>query len=118
MAISISTLGLLGMAVYTSESRLKEVSIRKVLGAGISSLMLLLSRGFLGMIIVAAVIAVPAAIYIVDDFILNEFLYRTEIGLMEMLSGFMLVLFIGALTVGWQVRAAAAQNPAELLRNE
>ncbi|MEO0553823.1 MAG: ABC transporter permease [Bacteroidota bacterium] len=118
LAISISTLGLLGMAIYTSESRLKEVSIRKVLGAGISSLMLLLSRAFLGMIIIAAVIAVPGATYIVDDYILNEFLYRTEIDLIEMLSGFIIVLFIGVLTVGWRVRAAAVQNPAKLLRNE
>ena len=106
------------MAIYTSESRLKEVSIRKVLGAGISSLMLLLSRAFLGMIIIAAVIAVPGATYIVDDYILNEFLYRTEIDLIEMLSGFIIVLFIGVLTVGWRVRAAAVQNPAKLLRNE
>ncbi len=118
LAISISTLGLLGMAVYTTETRMKEISIRKVLGAGISDLMLLLSRSFLVMIFIAAAIAVPCALYIVDDMILNEFLYRTETGLMEMLSGFIIVMLITALTVGWQVRTAAVQNPADLLREE
>jgi len=118
LAISISTLGLLGMAVFSIETRMKEISIRKVLGAGIRNLMLLLSRSFLVMITIAATIAIPVTRYIVDDVILNQFLYRTEIGLMEMLSGLVIVLLIGVLTVGWQVRKAAVQNPADLLRDE
>lgn len=118
LAISISTLGLLGMAVFTMETRMKEISIRKVLGAGIRNLILLLSGSFLVMITIAAAIAIPATRYIVDDVILNEFLYRTEIGLMETLSGLVIVLLIGVLTVGWQVRTAAVQNPADLLRDE
>jgi putative ABC transport system permease protein len=118
LAISISTLGLLGIAVFTIETRMKEICIRKVLGAGISNLMLLLSRSFLMIITIAATIAIPVSFYIVDGLILNEFLYRTEIGLLEMLSGLIIVLFIGALMVGWQVRTAAVQNPADLLRDE
>jgi putative ABC transport system permease protein len=118
LAISISTLGLLGMAVFTIETRMKEISIRKVLGAGIGNLTLLLSRSLLVMITIAAIIAIPATRYIVDNVILNKFLYRTEIGLLETLSGLVIVLLIGIFTVGWQVRTAAVQNPADLLRNE
>lgn len=118
LAISISTLGILGMVVFTVETRIKEISIRKVLGAELNNLIMLLSRSFLVMIIIAAVIAIPVTRYIVDDVILNAFLYRTEIGLVETLSGLIIVLLIGVLTVGWQVRTAAVQNPADLLRNE
>jgi putative ABC transport system permease protein len=118
LAISISTLGLLGMAVFTIETRMKEISIRKVLGAGISNLILLLSRSFLVMITIAAAIAIPVTRYIVDDMILNEFLYRAEIGIIETFSGLFIVLLLAILTVGWQVRTAAVQNPADLLRDE
>jgi putative ABC transport system permease protein len=118
LAISISTLGLLGVAVFTIETRMKEICIRKILGAGITNLMLLLSRSFLVMITIAAAIAIPVTLYIVDDLILNEFLYRIETGRMETLSGLAIVLLIGVLTVGWQVRRAAVQNPADLLRDE
>jgi putative ABC transport system permease protein len=118
LAISISTLGLLGMAVFTIETRMKEISIRRVLGAGIMNLMMLLSRSFLVMITIAAVIAIPVTRYLVDNLILNSFLYKTEIGLLETFSGLVIVLIIGVLTVGWQVRTAAVQNPADLLRDE
>ena len=118
LAVSISTLGLLGMAVFTVETRMKEISIRKVLGAGISNLLVLLSRSFFVMVIIAAIIAIPVTLYLVDNFILRQFLYTIEIGLVETLLGFVIVLLIGVLTVGWQVRNAAVQNPANILRQE
>lgn len=118
LAISISMLGLLGMAVFTTESRIKEISIRKVLGAGLTSLILLLSRGFLMLMVLAGLLAIPITLYIVDHMVLNEFLYRAEIGLIEILSGFAIVMVIGVLTIGWQIRMAAVQNPADLLRND
>jgi ABC-type antimicrobial peptide transport system permease subunit len=118
LAISISTLGLLGIAVFTIETRMKEICIRKVLGAGVRSLVLLLSQSFLLMIIIAAATAIPVTYYIVDDLVLSEFLYRAEIGIIEIISGLIIVLVIGTLTVGWQVRHAAVQNPADLLRED
>ncbi|MEQ6122116.1 ABC transporter permease [Reichenbachiella sp. MALMAid0571] len=118
IAISISTLGLLGMAVFTTESRMKEISIRKVLGSGISNLILLLSRGFFWTLVVAGAVAVPIALYLVDDLVLNDFVYKTEIGVIEILSGFLTVLIIGVITMGWQIRQAVIQNPADLLRDE
>jgi ABC-type antimicrobial peptide transport system permease subunit len=118
LAISISTLGLLGLAVFTIETRMKEICIRKVLGAGIRNLALVLSRSYLIMIAVAAVLAVPGTFYIIDNVILSEFLYRVDIGLTEALSGLIVVFLIVIAAVGWQVRTAAIQNPADLLRDE
>ncbi len=118
LAISISMLGLLGMAVYNTESKMKEISIRKVLGAGFSNLMVMLSKSFVFMIILAALIAVPITKYIVDTEILAQFNYRPETGIIELLSGFLIVLVVGAATITWQIRHAAVQNPVKLLRNE
>ena len=118
LAITIATLGLFGIAVFTIEMKVKEICIRKILGAGLSNLTVLLSQKLIIMIAIAATIAIPASFYIVDDLILNEFLYRTENGLIEILSGFLIVLLIGIFTVGWQVRTAAIQNPADLLKEE
>ncbi|MEM9300127.1 MAG: hypothetical protein AAGA64_17335 [Bacteroidota bacterium] len=70
------------------------------------------------MVIIAAALAISITLYLVDDFILNQFSDRIEIGPLEVLSGFILVLLIGAFTVGWQVRTAAIKNPAHVLRQE
>jgi putative ABC transport system permease protein len=118
LAISISTLGLLGMAVFTTETRMKEISIRKVLGASVQNLMLLLSKSFLILVVLAGMIAIPATLYLVDDLVLSEFAYHIDIGWVETLSGFAIVFLIGILTIGWQIRQAVVQNPADLLRDE
>ena len=118
LAISISTLGLLGMAVFTTETRMKEISVRKVLGAQISDLTILLSRSFIVMIGVATILSVPATKYIIDEIVLNEFLYRANFSFVDLLSGFFVVLILSLLIIGWQIRQAAIQNPADLLRDE
>lgn len=118
LAVTIATLGLLGIAAFTIETRMKEMCVRKVLGAGIQSLTLLLSKNVLIMITIATAIAIPVTYYIVNDMVLNEFLYRSEIGFFEMISGLLIVLLISVLTIGWQVRMAAIQNPADSLREE
>ncbi len=118
LAVSISMLGMLGMAVFTAESRTKEISIRKVMGAGLVNLMLLLSKGFFVLMIIAGLIAVPIAWYLVDQFVLDEFMYRADIQILEIVLAFAMILTIGALTIGWQIRKAAIQNPANLLKNE
>ncbi|MEL7119330.1 MAG: ABC transporter permease, partial [Bacteroidota bacterium] len=116
IAVAISMLGMLGMAVLTTESRVKEISIRKILGAGVANLMLLLSRSFLVFMILAGIIAIPTTLYLVNQMVLNEFLYKADIGFIEIFSGFAIVLAIGLLTIGWQIRKAAIKNPADLLR--
>ncbi len=118
LAISIATLGLLGMAVFTTENRMKEISIRKVLGAGVQRLILLLSRGFFYMMVIAAIIAIPVTKYVVDEKLLAEFVERAQFGIFDLLSGFIAVLLIGLLTIGWQILQATRKNPVDTLRTE
>jgi len=79
LAITISSLGLLGMAIYTTETRRKEIGIRKVLGAEINGLLYLLSRGFMVMLFIATLIAVPLA-YLINHLWIQEFAYRIRLG--------------------------------------
>ncbi|MFY0592799.1 ABC transporter permease [Roseivirga sp.] len=118
MAISISTLGLLGMAIFNTETRMKEIGIRKVLGARIKDLLYLLSKNFLLFMILAAFIAIPVTLQIVESQLLNTFWDRAPINFIEILSGFLVVLVVGGLTIGWQIRQAAISNPIDSLRNE
>ncbi len=118
LSISIATLGLLGMAVFTTESRIKEISIRKILGAGVRNLLLLLSKGFIVMILIAGLVAIPITFYIVHDLVLNEFLYKTEIGFIELISGLAIVLITSVITICWQIGLAVIRNPAVTLRME
>ncbi|MFY0592798.1 ABC transporter permease [Roseivirga sp.] len=118
LAISISVLGLLGMAVFTTESRMKEISVRKVLGASVRHLMFILSKSFVWMLLIAGTISIPIAYYVVDEKLLMTYDYKATIGIVELLSGFVIVLLIGGVSIVWEIRKAAIQNPADLLRNE
>ncbi|MCE7994527.1 MAG: FtsX-like permease family protein [Roseivirga sp.] len=118
VAICISILGLLGMAVYNAESRLKELAIRKVLGATLSSLMLLLSRSFMGIFILSACVAIPLAYYIYEETIVSTAVYKINIGFWELASGALLIVAVALLTISSQTMKAARSNPAESLRNE
>ncbi len=118
LATSISTLGLLGMVIFSTESRMKEISIRKVLGAGMRNITLLLSRSFFAMIIIAGFIAIPIGNYLVDNALLVDFIYRAKFTLIDTVSGLLLVLAIGLITIGLQVRSVAQRNPSDILRDE
>ncbi len=118
LAISIATMGLLGMAVFTTETRIKEISVRKVMGATVRHLVFILSKGFVVMLLVAAAIAIPLAYLFFSEMVMEDFVNRITIGPLELLSGVALVFTIGFLTISWQTRKAARTNPAEMLRNE
>ncbi|WP_286755549.1 ABC transporter permease [Roseivirga sp. UBA838] len=118
LTICIASLGLLGMGVYTAETRLKEISIRKVLGATEGSLITLLSRGFMLLLLLATAIAVPATYYLFDELILADQANRANIGLLELSLGVIIIFGIGFLTIGSQTWKAARSNPALTLRNE
>ncbi|WP_420577468.1 ABC transporter permease [Ekhidna sp.] len=118
LAITISTMGLLGMAVFTTETRIKEVSIRKVLGATEQNLIMILSRSFMIMLFISAVIAIPFTYFFFTEYILGEFKKRIDIGPMELLPGVLLIFLIGFLTISWQTIKAAKTNPADMLRDE
>jgi len=117
LAIFISCLGLLGLAMFIAEQRLKEIGIRKVLGASVSSLFGLLSSEFLLLVIIALVIASPIAWLVMNNW-LQHFAYRMPIQWwMFALSGG-LIIIIAMITVGFQTAKAAWANPIKSLRSE
>jgi ABC-type antimicrobial peptide transport system permease subunit len=118
ISISIASLGLLGMGVYTAETRLKEISIRKVLGASEGSLIKLLSKGFMWLLLIASMIAIPATYFLFDAVILSDQVNRAEIGVLELSLGVIVIFVIGFTTIGSQTWKAAKSNPAQTLRSE
>lgn len=118
IAISIASLGLLGMVVFTTETRLKEMSIRKVLGASSGNLILLLSRGFIFLILISALIAIPLTYLFFENFVLSNFPFHKPIGVIELFGGLTAVLAIAFIMIGSQTIRAASSNPAEVLKCE
>ncbi len=118
IAISIAILGLLGMVVFTTETRLKEISIRKILGATEGNLLILLGKGFLILILIAAAISIPLTYYTFDNYILKDYVYKESITGLELISGVAVILVGGFLVVLTQTLSASRTNPSEMLRNE
>jgi putative ABC transport system permease protein len=117
LAIMISCLGLLGMATYSIETRLKEISIRKVLGANGSTLLLLISKGFLLLLLVALVVAIPAAWFLNEQW-LQLLAYRIPIGGKVIGFSIATVAVLGGLTIGSQALRAIRTTPLENLGRE
>lgn len=115
LAILISCLGLLGMATYTLETRIKEISIRKVLGSSNGSLILLLSKGFVGLLLIAVVIAVPLA-YVANKFWLELIAYHTSFDASVILIGVLILILFAIITIGSQTLRATFVNPVENLK--
>lgn len=118
LAISISSLGLLGMVVFTTETRLKEVSIRKVLGATDGSLIFLLGRGFILLLILSAMVALPATYLFFERVVLSNIAYRAPIGVLEMFSRLLIVTAIAIVMIGGQTLKVTRSNPAKVLKSE
>ena len=117
LGLFIACLGLLGLASFTAESRTKEIGIRKVLGASVGGIVLMLSKQFTKWVLLANCIAWPVAYYFMDRWLKN-FAYRINIDIgMFVLSG-ILVLFIALLTIGFQSIKVATANPVDSLRYE
>jgi len=117
LAIVISCLGLFGLASFMTERRRKEIGIRKVLGARVDEIVFLLGRDFLRWVLIANVIAWPAAYYVTHGW-LQKFAYRIEVGVWPFILSAGTVLAIAAATLGYQTVAAALANPSDSLRNE
>lgn len=117
LAIIIACVGLFGLAAYTSSLRTKEIGVRKVLGASVPGVVMLLSKDFTRLILIAFVLAVPLGWYIMDSW-LQDFAYRIDIGVEVFLLAGVLALLIGWLTVSYQSIKAAIMNPVQALRNE
>ena len=117
LTIFISCLGLFGMASFMTERRTKEIGIRKVLGASVSRIVLMLSREFTFLVLSANVIGWPAAYFLAKKWLQN-FAYRTPIRFEIFILGAMLSLAIAWLTVSYQTVKAARANPVDSLRYE
>jgi len=117
LAIFIACIGLLALASFMAEQRTKEIGIRKVLGASVKSIILLLSKDFTRLIMLAFVLAVPLAYWAMRTW-LNDFAYRIHIGISSFIVAGSLALLIALLTVSYQSFKAAVVNPVKSLRNE
>ncbi len=117
IAIFISCLGLFGLAAYTAELRTKEIGVRKVLGASVSSILLLFSTDYIKLVLIAFVIATPCAYFLMYTW-LKDFAYRTSISPTVFVLAIVCSLAITLLTVGYQSVKAAIANPVDSLRSE
>jgi putative ABC transport system permease protein len=118
LVIAIASIGLLGMVVYSTETRIREVSIRKVFGATELRLLYLLSKGFLVLVIIAACFSLPVTYLVFDRVLLPELANHAPLGLFEMSAGVISVIAIALLMIGSQTVKVIGTNPAEVLKVE
>jgi len=117
IAVLVGCLGLYGLISFLASQRLKEVSIRKVLGASVPSLLFLFSREYIRLIAVAFLISAPVAWYLMSEW-LSDFAYRVSIGWEVFALSLILTLLIATLTVSYRSFTAATVNPTDVLKNE
>lgn len=116
-AIALACMGLFGLASFAMAERRKEIGVRKSLGASVSSVLLLVSKEFMLMVAIAAVIAAPVAWSVMDGW-LNRFAYRTELGIGVFVLGALLTMVIAQATVTYHALRAARTDPVKALRYE
>ncbi|GAB4022644.1 ABC transporter permease [Spirosoma koreense] len=117
IAVLIACLGLFGLATFTAEQRTKEIGVRKVLGASVSSIIALITKDFLKLVLIATVIAAPIAWYAMSQWLQN-FEFKTEISWWIFALTGLLMAIIALLTVSFQSIKAALMNPVKSLRSE
>jgi putative ABC transport system permease protein len=117
LAIIIACLGLLGLVSFAAAQRTKEIGIRKALGATASHIVVLITKDFTNLMIIAIVIGLPAAYWIMEQW-LNDFAYKISIGAQPLVLASLICILIAFGTASYQAIKAALINPAETLRNE
>ncbi|WP_205511056.1 FtsX-like permease family protein [Longitalea arenae] len=117
LAICIACLGLLGLSTFMAQQRVKEIGIRKVLGSSVSGIVILLSKDFIKLVLIAIVIAVPICCWAMNQW-LQDFAYRITIGPLVFIKAGILALGVALTTITWQAVKAAIVNPVHSLRNE
>ena len=117
IAIVISCLGLFGLVTFTAETKTKEIGIRKVLGASVSSIMKMLSKEFLILVAIAMLLAFPLAYYWLEK-MLQDYAYRINIGWWIFALAGLITVALTLLTVGWKAFKAATANPVEAIKSE
>jgi len=117
LAIVIASLGLLGLATFTSEQRSKEIGVRKAMGASSNGIVKLISEEYLNLIAISFIIAIPLSYFIINLWLKN-FAYKTNIGVVSFIVGGLIAVVIAFLSVGYQSLRAASRNPVESLKYE
>jgi len=117
LAVFIACLGLFGLASFTAEQRTKEVGIRKVLGASTRQITLLLCKEFFVLVLLSNIISWPVAYFVMKDW-LQDFAYRSNLGVATFALAMGLALIIALLTVSFQAVKAAVANPVNALKYE
>jgi putative ABC transport system permease protein len=117
LAIIISCLGLFGLAAYTAERRIKEIGIRKVLGASVSGIASLLSKDFLQLVIISCVIAFPVAYWAMQNW-LKTYQYHIDMQWWVFAVAAVSAMVIAVVTISFQSIKAALANPVKSLRSE
>ena len=117
ITIYIACLGLFGLASFTVVQRTKEIGMRKVLGASVSGIIVILSKEYVKWVVLANVFAWPLAYYFMRRW-LGGFAYHTDLSIFVFVASGILALFIALLTVSVQTFKAAAANPVDSLRYE
>ncbi len=117
IAVGVACLGLFGLAAFSSENRVKEIGVRKVLGASVGSVAALLSKEFIQLVILAIVIALPLATYVMHKW-LENFSYRIHVSWWIFLVSGLFAVLIALITVSFHAIKAGLSNPATSLRSE
>jgi putative ABC transport system permease protein len=117
LAIIVSCLGLIGLSSYIAVQRTKEIGIRKIQGASLSSIVSLLSADFLKLVLIASVLSLPIAYFSMENW-LSSYAYRITPGVLQFVLPVALVLTIAIVTISFQVLRAATGNPADTLKHE
>lgn len=117
IAILISCLGVYGLVLFTVKHKVKEIGVRKVLGATVSNILVLIYRDFAWLIVLGFVLAVPVSYYFMDQWFTN-FIYHTNIDVLTYMLSLTVILIIVTLTISYQAVRAAQANPVKSLRSE
>ena len=117
LTIFIAMLGLFGLATFTAQKRIKEIGIRKVLGASVGQVTYMLIKDFVLLVLIAGLVAIPIGFLLTKRW-LEDFAYATDISYLPFLGALIAALIIASLTVSYQAIRAATVNPVESLRNE
>ena len=117
LSVLVSCLGLLGLVTYIAESKIKDIGIRKVFGASAGNLVWMLTKEFLILVAISALIAFPLAYNWIDN-LFQDYAYRISIGWEIFLMSLSITLLLTILTVGWKARKTATTNPVNALKVE
>jgi putative ABC transport system permease protein len=118
LTVSIASLGLVGIVLFTTASRTKEIGVRKVMGSSIGDLVYLLSKEFMLLFIAPVILALPAAFFFFDRVVVSEYAYHAPVSIADLSTSLFIVLSIALPVIGIQAWRIARANPIQALRND